>query len=211
VNLFITGTDTGIGKTFFTALLTRALRRAGHGTVALKPLCSGSREDVAILQEAGGNTLSADSINPYWFSTPVAPLVAARHENRAIDFGALEKWLGDIRAQHPSVLVEGAGGWLVPVAPRLAVADLAGLFQLPVVVVVGNRLGCLNHALLTIENIRARGLPCAGWVLNSLAGKAGPAEQSNQRILAECCDAPFLFELQPGQAALDLAGSPLVP
>lgn len=209
MNFFITGTDTGVGKTFFTALLTRAMRQSGYGTVALKPLCSGSREDVEILHRVNDCALSEDALNPYWFTTPVAPLVAARLENRVVDFSVLEKWLSHLRENHPSVLIEGAGGWLVPVGSRHTVADLAYLFRLPVIIVVANRLGCLNHALLTIENIRARGLKCAGWVLNSLHGETGPAEQSNRQILAEFCDAPFLFELQPAQATLDLTGSPL--
>lgn len=209
MNFFITGTDTGVGKTFFTALLTRAMRQAGFGTVALKPLCSGSREDVDILHRANDCVLSENAMNPYWFTTPVAPLVAARLENRAVDFCGLETWLADVRKNHPSVLVEGAGGWLVPVSSRHTVADLAHLFGLPVIVVVANRLGCLNHALLTIESIRARGLTCAGWVLNSLAGSTGPAETSNRQMLSEFCEAPFLGELQPGQASFDITGSPL--
>lgn len=204
MNYFVTGTDTAVGKTYVTALLARAFRKIGFDTVALKPACCGSREDVEILQGACDNALSPDEINPYWFLTPAAPLVAARLENREMDLAKLEKWFQRLRTQHRSLLVEGAGGWLVPLAPEKTVADLAVLFNLPVLVVVANRLGCLNHTLLTVESIRARGLTCAGLALNNMTESDDVAAQTNKAMLQEACDVPILYEIRPGQDVLEL-------
>ncbi|HEY5707469.1 MAG TPA: dethiobiotin synthase [Terrimicrobiaceae bacterium] len=205
MNYFITGTDTAVGKTYVTLLLTRALRRAGFDTVALKPVCCGSRGDVEALCAASDNELSADTCNPLWFQSPVAPLVAARMENRNLDLSALSEWFVHHRGRRRSLLIEGAGGWLVPLTPQATVADLARLFALPVLVVVANRLGCLNHTLLTIESIRARGLDCRGIVLNTLPGNADAAMQTNRRTLEEICDVPILFDISPDQREIDLA------
>ncbi|MFZ4780386.1 MAG: dethiobiotin synthase [Terrimicrobiaceae bacterium] len=202
---FITGTDTGGGKTFVTALLARALRRAGLDTIALKPLCSGDRLDVEILRTACGEELEPDEINPLWFQAPVAPLLAARLEHRSVSLPALEAWFGKVSHGRQSVLVEGAGGWLVPVADNLLVADLAVAFGLPVLVVVANRLGCINHTLLTIESIRARGLECRGLILNSIARDDDQAMQSNRALLEEFTNVPILFEITPDQEEIELA------
>lgn len=205
MNYFITGTDTGVGKTHFTALLTRAARQAGLDTAALKPLCCGSREDVHILRAAADGELPVEEINPVYYDLPVAPLVAARQENRPVNLPALAAWFAALRSRRASWLVEGAGGWLVPLTETETVADLAVLLGLPVLVVVANRLGCLNHTLLTVEAIRARGLTCAGLVLNTLSKDHSAAAATNKRILQDFCDAPILFELRPGQQRLDIA------
>jgi len=202
---FITGTDTGVGKTYVTALLTRALRTAGLDTVALKPLCCGSREDVEILCAAAGGELTSDQVNPIWLRTPVAPLVASREEGLSISLEVLAVWFREISVARKSVLVEGAGGWLVPVGDRTTVADLAEKLALPVIVVVANRLGCLNHTLLTLESIRARGLKCDGIILNSMSGAPDDATQTNREILVELAGVPLLFEIAHGQNSLDLA------
>ena len=202
---FITGTDTGVGKTFVTALLARALRQAGLDTVALKPICSGDRGDAEILRAACDGELELDEINPLWLKTPVAPLLAARHEGRAISIPVLEAWFRTVSAGRNSVLVEGAGGWLVPVASGALVADLAAELGLPVIVVVADRLGCVNHALLTIESIRFRGLECRGIILNSLPRESQAADLGNRAMLEEFTDVPVLFEIAPGQRAIELA------
>lgn len=206
MNYFVTGTDTAVGKTYVTALLARAFRKIGFDTVALKPACCGSREDVEILREACGSELSHEEINPYWFQAAAAPLIAARLENREVDWPTLEKWFTATRSHRQSVLVEGAGGWLVPVAPGKTVADLAVLFNLPVLVVVSNRLGCLNHTLLTVESIRARGLTCAGLALNNLTWENDNdiAASTNKDMLQEICDAPILYEIHPGQDKIEM-------
>jgi dethiobiotin synthetase len=205
VNYFITGTDTAVGKTYVASLLTRALRTAGFDTVALKPICCGSRDDVEALCAASDNELSADASNPVWFQNPVAPLVAARMENRELDLAALATWFAHHRNRRRSLLVEGAGGWLVPLTPQATVADLAALFALPVLLVVANRLGCLNHTLLTIESIRAHGLDCRGIVLNTLPGNPNAATETNRRTLEEICDVPILFHISPDQRKIELA------
>lgn len=205
MNAFVTGTDTGVGKTFCTALITRSLRRAGLDTVALKPICCGPRDDVAALCAASGNELSEENTNPVWLKAPATPLVAARLENRSIEVEELKSWLQRIRSHRRSVLVEGAGGWLVPSREGQTMADIAIAFELPVLVVVANRLGCLNHTLLTIESIRNRGLSCAGLVLNTISPDDSIAQETNRRVLAETCDVPILFDIGPGQGDLDLA------
>ena len=205
MNYFITGTDTAVGKTYVASLLTRALRGAGFDTVALKPICCGSRDDVETLCAASDNELSADASNPVWFQNPVAPLVAARIENRDLDLETLVAWFAHHRNRRRSLLVEGAGGWLVPLTPQATVADLAALFGLPVLLVVANRLGCLNHTLLTIESIRAHGLECRGIVLNTLPGNPNVATDTNRSALEEICDVPILFDIRPDQRRIELA------
>lgn len=204
---FITGTDTGVGKTYFTAMLTRALRRTGFDTVALKPICCGPRDDVEALRHAADNELSPEEINPVWLRQPAAPLVAAREEGRNIDLVSLADWFAAISRGRKSVLIEGAGGWLVPLTPKQTVADLAALFGLPVLVVVADKLGCLNHTQLTLQNIRSRGLSCAGLVLNAITADGSIAQKTNRKILAEICEAPLLFEIQPGQTEIGLAAA----
>ncbi len=197
---FITGTDTGVGKTFVVALLTRALRKAGFDTVALKPLCSGERDDVAILAEASGDTLTMEEINPIWLRAAAAPLVGATLEQRPISLGALEAWFNRIAANRQSILVEGAGGWLVPVTVTETIADVACRFALPVIPVVANKLGCINHALLTIESIRARGLECPGLILNSATEPDDIAKQTNRDVLSQFTN--VLVEIGCGQTEI---------
>ena len=197
MNLFLTGTDTGVGKTFTTALLTRALREAGLGTIALKPLCSGERSDVEILRAASENTLSLDETNPIWLQAPAAPFVAAQLENRTLSIDPLIDWFRKLSSKHSSLLVEGAGGWLVPITETQTLADFAVRLGLPVIPVVANRLGCINHALLTLESIRPRGLPCPGIILNNLTPAADIAQRTNAQILAH--HTQILLEIHPDQ------------
>lgn len=205
MNFFVTGTDTEVGKTYVTALLTKALRKAGFDTVALKPICCGPRDDVDMLREASDHELSAEDMNPCWLEAAAAPLVAARKEGREVDVAALTEWFKAHRARRKSLLVEGAGGWLVPLTAKETVADLAAAFGLPVLLVVANRLGCLNHTLLTLESIRARGLTCGGLVLNTLTLENSVATATNRKILEELSGAPILFEIGPNQPTIDLA------
>jgi dethiobiotin synthetase len=200
MNLFITGTDTNAGKTFVTALLTRALRGRGFETIALKPLCSGERSDVEILQAASDHRLTLDETNPIWLREPAAPLVAARLENRTLSLDALQNWFHALSEKHPSVLVEGAGGWLVPITPTETIADFAARLALPVVLVVANRLGCINHTLLTLESIRARGLQCPGIILNTFSNSDDIATRTNRDILEQ--NTPILLEVHPGQTEI---------
>jgi dethiobiotin synthetase len=172
MHLFITGTDTGVGKTWFTCWLVRAWRNAGRDVAALKPIASGDREDGRLLREASGNILSLDEINPVHFHEPVAPLVAARLENRTIDFTAINRDIADKAKRFSHLAVEGVGGWRVPLEENYDVSDWARDLGFPIVVVARGTLGTLNHTRLTVESIAAAGLTCAGIVVN-----AGPSEK----------------------------------
>jgi dethiobiotin synthetase len=174
MHLFITGTDTGVGKTFFTCWLARQWIRAGLMAAALKPIASGDREDALCLQDALGSRLTLDEINPVHFQEPAAPLFAARAEKRTIDFKALHHHIETMKSRFSHLAVEGVGGWRVPLADGYDVRDWARDLGLPVVVVARGTLGTLNHTLLTVDSIRAAGLTCAGVVVN-----AGPDEGSS--------------------------------
>ena len=171
---FITGTDTGIGKTWFTCWLVRAWLAQVHHAAALKPISTGDREDAKLLREASANALFLDEINPLHFREPAAPLLAARAENRSIDFTALNQKIAAMRVRFSHLAVEGVGGWRVPLATGYDVRDWARDLALPVVVVALNRLGAINHTLLTVDSIRDAGLTIAGVVLN-----AGPDEPAS--------------------------------
>ena len=211
---FIAGTDTGVGKTFVTAALLRALNAAAGPAVGYKPLCCGDRDDALALFEASGEPrcgeLSIDTINPCWLKTPAAPLVAARIENRQVDRGELvavaEKLAVDFGYQW--LLIEGAGGWEVPLAPGgVTMADLAVDFAAPVLLVIDNKLGALNHTLLTVAAIERRGLRCAGIFLNHCRDERDSASISNRVVLEEMLpQVPVLAELLHGESWLDFGG-----
>lgn len=202
---FITGTDTGVGKTYFTTAVLRHLRAQGTDAVGFKPICCGSREDSEAIFAASGGATTIDEVNPVWLHPPAAPYSASIIEERPIELARIRDAFAKLRAQHDCVIVEGAGGWLVPIHRDFSVADLATEFALPVVVVVQNRLGCLNHSLLTAESIRARRLVCAGFVLNHglsaptrdpvAAAMQAVATTTNRAVLEEVSGLPILCEL----------------
>jgi len=163
---FITGTDTGVGKTWVTDWLVRAWRRQGHHAVALKPISAGDRHDAELLLEASGHALTLNEINPHHFRHPAAPLVAAQAENRIMDFPAENRRILELASRFTHMAVEGVGGWRVPLAPGYEVRDWAVDLGLPVVVVARTSLGTLNHTQLTVDSIRQTGLTCAGIILN---------------------------------------------
>jgi dethiobiotin synthetase len=170
---FVTGTDTGVGKTRTSAALLHALRRRGLKAAGMKPVAAGTDEhgrndDVTAMCEAAGLDVPYGLTNPYLLRDPVSPHIAARNAGVQIDIALLRERFLALRAQADAVVVEGAGGFLVPLSDTLTGADLAQALGLPVILVVGLRLGCLNHALLTQEAIAARGLRIAGWVANEL-------------------------------------------
>ncbi len=208
MNLFISGTDTGVGKTFVARLFLRSLRAAGIDAVAMKPICCGTRDDAELLHAAADGCVSLEEINPVWLRIPAAPYAAAKIEKRAIDLDLIRAVYARLRRAYRSILVEGVGGWRVPIARDYFVSDLAAEFGLPVAVVVANRLGAINHTLLTIDSIRARGLVCAGVILNEPAphGEPSPiAEATNRSVLEELLEVPILFEVRHGQAGLPIA------
>ena len=172
---FITGTDTEIGKTFVTAALTRALSATGRRVAPIKSLAAGQEfvdgrwvnEDVATLLAAQNLGLLDADVGPLQFREPCAPHIAAKLEGGTIDRDALLAAIRATAAKADITLVEGVGGFRVPLTDRWDTADLAVDLGLPVILVVGLRLGCINHALLTAEGIRARGLELAAWVANT--------------------------------------------
>lgn len=193
---FITGTDTDVGKTWFTCWLVRQWRKRGHDAVALKPIGAGGREDAELLRAAAGDVLDLDTINPVHFREPAAPLVAARAEDRTIDFAALNAGVHKIATHHSHVAVEGVGGWRVPLAPHFEVRHWAHDLGLPVVVVARAGLGTLNHTLLTCESIKHIGAVCAGVVLNPGPDDAdsSAARRTNRAVLEDLLGLP-VFEI----------------
>ncbi len=202
MNLFLTGTDTSVGKTYVAALVVRALRKAGRDCVGLKPICCGGREDAELLHAAAAGAISLNEINPVWLRTPAAPYTAAVIENRPIDLMLIRETFGRVRCAHESLIVEGVGGWRVPIAQDYFVGDLAEEFGLPIAIVVANRLGAINHALLTVESVRARGLPCAGLILNRVSPEDDVATATNRSMLEELTGLPILAEIAYGQAEI---------
>jgi dethiobiotin synthetase len=194
-HFFITGTDTGVGKTFFTSWLVRSWRTQGREAAGLKPIAAGDREDGQLLHEAGGRILTLDEVNPVHLREPAAPLVAARLENRTIDFPELNRAIAQAAKRFSHLAVEGVGGWRVPLAPGYEVRDWVRDLGLPVVVVARAGLGTLNHTLLTVESLRATGLTCAGVVLND-GPEATPSSdlvrRTNGVILRDLLGLPLL-------------------
>jgi dethiobiotin synthetase len=180
VSLFLTGTDTGVGKTFVAVELLRLLREAGIRAVGMKPICCGNRDDVRRLLAAGAEDATIEELNPVWLQSPVAPSVAARIERIEIDIEKIHHRFTILSQRFEIVLVEGVGGWLVPIAPNFFVSDLAKRLNLPVVIVTENRLGCLNHVLLTCQSIRNCGFSCAGIILNRADAAGDLAQTTNE-------------------------------
>ncbi|MCA1805588.1 MAG: dethiobiotin synthase [Xanthomonadaceae bacterium] len=175
---FITGTDTEVGKTRVSVALLHWLQQQGLRVAGMKPVAAGCEEtaaglrneDALALQAASSVTLPYDTINPYALAPPIAPHLAARDAGILIDIDPILAAYRTIAAQVDSVVVEGAGGWRVPLNDNQDMSDLAAALGLPVVLVVDIRLGCINHALLSAQAIAARGLPLAGWAANHAHG-----------------------------------------
>ncbi|AEJ02528.1 Dethiobiotin synthetase [Nitrosomonas sp. Is79A3] len=169
---FVTGTDTGIGKTTVSCALLHAFAAQGKKVIGMKPVAAGSENgqwmDVEHLLVASNVSVSRQQINPYAFDPPISPHVAAQQSGTEIDLLVIHHAYQQLSAKADLVIVEGAGGFLVPINQHQTGADLARALNLPVILVVGMRLGCLNHALLTAQAIQAAGLTLAGWVANCI-------------------------------------------
>ena len=202
MSFFVTGTDTGVGKTYVTRLLLETLRREGIDAVGYKPVACGDRDDARLLAAASGG-LSLDEVNPVYLNTPVAPYVAGLLENRTVDPAELVAGFQQLAAAHAEVIVEGVGGWEVPLAPNYRISDLAKDLGLPVILVAANRLGALNHILLTVDAIRANGLICAGIILNQLDDELDTAMITNKGVIEDLTGVPLLDHLIHGQDFLD--------
>lgn len=189
--IFITGTDTGVGKTYFTALLTRMLRSQGVPAIALKPVASGDRSDALNLAEAMNGALPVPRINPIHFSVPLAPYAAGMLENRPFPWDLLRSHWREISSSHPGpFLVEGVGGWRVPMDSTHTVREWAQELGLPVLVVCRASLGTLNHSLLTVDSVRQAGLPIPGVVMNFHSSPEDEATRTNPGILEEWSKLP---------------------
>ena len=192
--LFITGTDTGAGKTVLTALLARFLRERGVNAAALKPICSGGRADARALRAAMNGALSLDEINPWHFRAPIAPLMAARRERKHVHLPETLAYIRAVQKKFDVLLVEGAGGLLSPLGENFDSGDLiAALGALPLVV-AQNRLGTVNHILLTLEALPRSATARARVVLMS-PPKRDVSAGANARLLAEFFDARRIFTL----------------
>jgi dethiobiotin synthetase len=193
---FITGTDTGVGKTLVSAALLTALARAGRHVVGMKPVASGCDETPQGLRSADAEALRAaanvaadyEDINPYALAAPTAPHLAAAAAGVQIDIATIRTHYARLAVRADDVVVEGIGGWLVPINRTQTMADVVRALELPVILVVGIRLGCLNHALLTRQAVAASGCRLVAWVANALHGgmPEGYGEALTERLDAPC-------------------------
>lgn len=214
--LFITGTDTGVGKTLIACGLAALLKKRGYKVGVMKPAETGCAEkngklfpqDAFYLQQASGCDDPLERICPYRLWLPLAPSVAAAKERLKIDTSLIVNLYKEISSVHDITLVEGAGGLLVPLLPRYTYADLARAMELPLLVVAANRLGAINHLLLTIEHASCRGLKVLGYVFNRLSNETSLAADSNRAALlsltAVTClgEIPYVENLETRRSSL---------
>jgi dethiobiotin synthetase len=195
VSLFITGTDTGVGKTHIAARLLQLLRASGIRCAGMKPICCGDRRDAERLLAAGSEGLTIDEVNPVWLKTPAAPIVGTLMEKVTIDIEQILAAFHALQERVEHVIVEGTGGWLVPIRSDYFVSNLAAAMKQPVLVVVQNRLGCLNHAILTVRSVAAHQLRCVGLVLNRTEMASDIGALTNANILKRILNVPLLAGL----------------
>jgi dethiobiotin synthetase len=196
---FITGTDTEVGKTLCTVGLMAKLQQQGHSVVGMKPVASGCTEtpdglrndDALMIQRQASRMVDYEVINPYCFLPAIAPHIAAAQGGRRIKLGKIVERFIQLKAQADYVVVEGVGGWQVPLNDDETVADLVLALKLPVILVVGLRLGCINHALLTAESVRASGCQLIGWIANTLCDEM-PGQALNIQAIETRIAAPLL-------------------
>jgi dethiobiotin synthetase len=211
---FITGTDTGVGKTLVSSALVYAYGQQGYKAVGMKPVAAGCMEqngrlvseDVAMLMQAGNVEAPFELHNPYAFAPPIAPHIAAHAARESIRPRVIQEAYQALVDLADVVIVEGVGGFRVPLDEKFDTADLAQMLNLPVILVVGMRLGCINHTLLTLEAIQARGLELAGWVANRIDPDMSAFEENlqalDQRISTPCLGVlPYLPHADFRQAA----------
>jgi dethiobiotin synthetase len=201
--VFITGTDTGVGKTLCACALIHALVDRGLDVMPMKPVAAGAvvhdggwanEDTIALLRAAGREGARPADANPVLLREPLAPHIAAARERREITLEPIVAAYERVRSNAGFVVVEGVGGFRVPLSPALDTVDMARAFGLPVVLVVGLRLGCLNHALLTAQAVRASGLRLAGWIANAIDADMA-AREENVAALRERLGAPLLAQI----------------
>lgn len=202
--IFITGTDTGVGKTVVASAIARYLKRSGKRVGVLKPVTSGAVEvagrlvsqDAELLRLASGCSAPDRAIAPYLLREPLAPSEAASLEGVLIRYERILEAFDQVSVHHDITIVEGAGGLLVPLGEELLVADLAVRLGLPIIIVARPNLGTVNHTLMTIECARSRGIRVMGVVINGQPDHPGPAEEYASRVIARLSGAPLLAILQ---------------
>ena len=199
MSCFITGTDTGVGKTFIACGIAAALRARGLRVGVMKPVETGCGppqarrpRDASALQSAAGKTLDIETICPWQFEAPLAPDEAARREGRRVDPTGIVSIYAEIERAHDVTLVEGAGGLLAPIDGRYTMADLAHALNLPLLVVVDSKLGAINHTLLTLEAAASHGLTVIGYILNRAGPDGDAATITNANLLARCTNVTCL-------------------
>lgn len=216
--LFLTGTNTGVGKTQVACVLARTLSGSGVRVGVCKPVCSGAEfdtagrpvwDDVERLRSALGSRVPRERICPQTFLAPLAPPAAARSEGRDIDYEACLSAVRDWEADADFVIVEGAGGWHCPLTNDRTFADFAVELGFPVVVVAANRLGTINHTLLTLESIRRRGLTVAAVVLSEVTAVLDASAASNAEALERYAEIPLLARLPHGGTEFVTRDGPL--
>lgn len=188
---FVTGTDTGVGKTTVTVRLMQQLIAQGKTVIGMKPVASGcewlegrwQNEDVRLLTAASNVTVPAELINPYCFTPAIAPHIAAAQAGVEIQLEVIQAAYAQLTTLADVVIVEGAGGLLVPLNQTHSLADLIQALQLPALMVVGMRLGCINHALLTAQVLKSRGIDCCGWVANRIDPHMSMPEENLQTLI----------------------------
>lgn len=202
--LFITGTDTGVGKTVVAAGIAAGLKARGLDVGVMKPVAAGGREDAERLRRAAGVDDPPDLINPVCLRRPLSPNVAARLEGVEIDIAQIERSARDLAARRDFLIVEGAGGLLVPIRDDFSMADLALRLGLPLLIVARRGLGTINHTLMTVECAKARGIAVTGVVYNDAVGmEEGVPERTNPEVVARLSGVPCLG-IVPFVAGLDL-------
>ena len=197
---FVTGTDTEIGKTFVSALLVELLVKEDLSVIGMKPIASGAKNidgvlkngDALSLIEASNVDVDYKNINPYVFEPAISPHIAAADAGVEIDLENIKNKFLELKNKSDVVVVEGVGGWYAPLSYHCTVADLAETLNLPIILVVGLRLGCLSHALLTAQAIRQSGLPIAGWIANHVEKEFSSAEKNIETLKHFLNDFPFL-------------------
>ena len=196
--LFITGTDTGVGKTIVAAGLAASLANSGMDIGVMKPIETGfslRSSDAVFLKKIAGVKDSLDSICPYRLKHPLSPFTAAKIENISIRFETIARACGRLLQNHQALLVEGAGGLLVPITRQKMMADLALYLKLPVLIISRTGLGTINHTLLSVEVARQRGVEVAGVIFNHLGPHRGLAERTNPSVIRHFLDVPILGEI----------------
>jgi len=197
--VFVTGTDTSCGKTEIALALMEALRQSGATVLGMKPVASGCRptpaglrnEDARRLQAQGSHQVAYEQVNAYAFEPPIAPHIAAEQAGVRIEPEVIAAAAEPLAARSDFLIVEGVGGWRVPLGPSLFASNLPLALDLPVVLVSGLRLGCINHSLLTVESIRMSGARLAGWIANQMDPEM-PVRDENLATLAALIEAPCL-------------------